>query len=57
MEQFFEKPNKLRMLTRRFMAEFRSSAEQTPYRKGAIWLGSGQACRELLLLQTGCMAV
>lgn len=55
MERFFEGPNELWILSRRFLAEFRASATETTYRKDTIWLAAGQPCRELLFIQSGNM--
>jgi len=56
MERFFEGPNELWSLSRRFLAEFRASAAEVTYRKDAIWLAAGHSCRELLFIQSGNMA-
>ena len=56
MERFFERPNELWALSRRFLAEFRGSATEITYPKDAVWLATGQTCRELLFIQSGAMA-
>src|SRR3546814_2634549 len=55
MERFFEGPNELWILPRRFLAEFRASATEAVYRKDTIWLPAGQPCRAVLFIQSGHM--
>ncbi|WP_257670812.1 Crp/Fnr family transcriptional regulator [Parapedobacter tibetensis] len=57
MERVFTRINQKMKLSQRFLVDFRSSAEETGYKRDGIWIGQGQRARELMMVKDGCMAV